>query len=141
MPEEPDPKLLFVATSGKRPGTLIHVDIKQLPGLSGVGHRNHPATVVKAPPEVRLREGNMFAFDDANPPGLRRGASQTAEAKQTVGFLARAVGMVLLNRGSPAPVLSDNGPSYRSDDWRKACRGLDLETHLAPSPYTPQTNR
>jgi transposase InsO family protein len=36
-------------------------------------------------------------------------------------------------------VLSDNGPAYRSGDWRKACRALDLKP-IRTKPYTPRTN-
>jgi hypothetical protein len=36
-------------------------------------------------------------------------------------------------------VLSDNGSSYRSGDWRKACQGLALKP-IRTKPYTPQTN-
>ncbi len=32
-----------------------------------------------------------------------------------------------------------NVPSYRSGDWRKACRALDLKP-IRTKPYTPQTN-
>ena len=35
---------------------------------------------------------------------------------------------------------SDNGPAYRSGDWRKACRTFDLKP-IRTKPYTPQTNR
>jgi hypothetical protein len=57
----------------------------------------------------------------------------------TVGFLARAVGWFSEQGITSRRVLSDNGPSYRSGDWRKACRALDLKP-IRTKPYTPQTN-
>jgi hypothetical protein len=57
----------------------------------------------------------------------------------TVGFLAHAVGWFSEQGITCRRVLSDNGPSYRSGDWRKACRALDLKP-IRTKPYTPQTN-
>ncbi len=57
----------------------------------------------------------------------------------TVGFLARAVGWFSEQGITCRRILSDNGPAYRSGDWRKACRVLDLRP-IRTKPYTPQTN-
>ena len=57
----------------------------------------------------------------------------------TVGFLARAVGWFSEQGITCRRILSDNGPAYRSGDWRKACQALDLKP-IRTKPYTPQTN-
>ncbi|MEB3202407.1 MAG: DDE-type integrase/transposase/recombinase, partial [Synechococcus sp.] len=57
----------------------------------------------------------------------------------TVGFLARAVGWFSEQGITCRRVLSDNGSSYRSGEWRKACSAMDLK-HSRTKPYTPRTN-
>ncbi|WP_369699352.1 integrase core domain-containing protein [Cyanobium sp. PCC 7001] len=36
-------------------------------------------------------------------------------------------------------ILSDNGSAYRSGEWRKACKALNLRP-IRTKPYTPTTN-
>ena len=57
----------------------------------------------------------------------------------TVDFLARAVGWFSQQGNTCSRILSDNGSAYRSGDWRKACRALDLKP-IRTKPYTPRTN-
>jgi transposase InsO family protein len=57
----------------------------------------------------------------------------------TVGFLARAVGWFSEQGITCRRVLSDNGSSYRSGEWRKVCSVLDLKP-IRTTPYTPRTN-
>lgn len=57
----------------------------------------------------------------------------------TVGFLARAVGWFSQEGITCRRILSDNGSAYRSGDWRKACRALDLKP-IRTKPHTPRTN-
>ena len=54
-------------------------------------------------------------------------------------FLARAVGWFSEQGIICQRILSDNGSAYRSGEWRKACRVLDLKT-IRARPYTPRTN-
>lgn len=57
----------------------------------------------------------------------------------TAGFRARAVGWFSEQGIICRRVPSDNGPAYRSSDWRKVCRALDLKP-IRTKPYTPRTN-
>jgi transposase len=57
----------------------------------------------------------------------------------TVGFLARAVGWFNEQGITCRRILSDNGSAYRSGEWRKACKALDLNP-IRTKPYTPRTN-
>ena len=57
----------------------------------------------------------------------------------TVGFLARALGWFSEQGISCRRVLSDNGSSYRSGEWRKACCALNIKP-IRTRHYTPQTN-
>jgi transposase InsO family protein len=54
----------------------------------------------------------------------------------TVGFLTRAVGWFSEKGITCRRVLSENGSSYRSVEWRKACSALDLKP-IRTRPYTP----
>jgi transposase InsO family protein len=56
-----------------------------------------------------------------------------------VGFLAREVGWFCDQGITCRRILSDNGSAYRSSEWRKACRALDLKL-FRTGPYTPCTN-
>jgi transposase InsO family protein len=132
----------------KRPGELIHVDVKKLGriGPNKAGHRvtgrrlsNRGRT--DAAGKVRRSVGWEFVHvcvDDATRLayvevlGDEKGAT-------AAGFLRRAVvwfeGMgVTVER-----VLSDNGACYRSRVHAEACRELSLR-HLFTRPYRPRTN-
>lgn len=62
------------------------------------------------------------------------------EQKATsVGFLARAAGWFSEQGITCRRVLSDNGSSDRSGEWRKPCSALDLKP-IRTKPYTPSTN-
>jgi hypothetical protein len=57
---------------------------------------------------------------------------------EKVGFLSRAVGC-FSEQGITCRRDSDNGSSYCSGEWRKACCALDLKP-ICTRPYTPITN-
>ena len=57
----------------------------------------------------------------------------------TVGFLARALGWFPEQGITCRRILSDNSPSYRSGDRRKACHALALKP-IRTKLYSPQTN-
>ena len=57
----------------------------------------------------------------------------------TVGFLVRAVGWFSEQGITCRRVLLENGSSYRSGEWRKACSALDLKL-IRIKPYTPRAN-
>lgn len=62
------------------------------------------------------------------------------EQKATsIGFLTRAVGWFNEQGITWRRVLSDNGSSYRSGEWRKSRSALDLSPIRTKS-YTPRTN-
>nr|WP_255441369.1 MULTISPECIES: integrase core domain-containing protein [unclassified Synechococcus] len=53
--------------------------------------------------------------------------------------MARAVGWFSDQGITHKRILSDNGSAYRSGEWRKACKALDLKP-IRIRPYTPRTN-
>jgi transposase InsO family protein len=121
----------------ERPGDMIHVDTKQLARFERVGHR---ITGDRRQGSSRGAgyEKVHVAIDDAT--RLAYVEVLADEQRATiVGFLARAVGWFSEQGITCRRVLSDNGPSYRSGDWRKACQALALKP-IRTKPYTPQTN-
>jgi transposase InsO family protein len=131
----------------KRPGELIHVDVKKLGRISGgAGHRVTGAKHFQArrhDREGRERRTVGWEFvhvcvDDATRLayvevlGDERGVT-------AAGFLRRAVDWFSQMGIAVERVMSDNGSCYRSRIHTQACRELSLR-HLRTRPYWPQTN-
>jgi len=119
------------------PGEMIHVDTKQLARFERVGHRltgdgRQGSTRGAGYEKVHV------AIDDATRLAYVEVLADEQKAT-TVGFLARAVGWFSEQGITCRRVLSDNGSSYRSGEWRKACQALALKP-IRTRPYTPQTN-
>jgi transposase InsO family protein len=132
----------------KRPGELIHVDVKKLGriGPNGAGHRvtgrrhSNRGRTDKAG-HVRRRVGWEFVHvcvDDATRLAYVEVLADERGAT-AAGFLRRAVswfeGMGITVRR----VLSDNGACYRSRLHARACAELGMR-HLFTRPYRPRTN-
>jgi transposase len=131
----------------KRPGELIHVDIKKLGriGRRGAGHRvlgtGHRQSQEKTGPKRLGATGWEFVHvcvDDATRLayvevlGDEKGAT-------AAGFLRRAVSWFKGMGITVERVLSDNGACYRSGAHAEACRELGMR-HLRTRPYRPRTN-
>jgi transposase InsO family protein len=131
----------------KRPGELIHVDVKKLGRIrGGAGHRitgRRHYTPTRTDAEGVRRETTGWEFchvcvDDAT--RLAYAEVLADEKGQTAaGFLKRAVAWFASMGIRVERVLSDNGPCYRSAVHATACRELGLR-HLRTRPYRPRTN-
>jgi transposase InsO family protein len=132
----------------KRPGELIHVDVKKLGriGPNKAGHRvtgrrlsNRGRT--DAAGKVRRSVGWEFVHvcvDDAT--RLAYVEVLPDEKGQTAaGFLRRAVAWLASMGVTVERVLSDNGACYRSRAHAEACAELSMR-HLFTRPYRPRTN-
>ena len=130
----------------KRPGELIHVDVKKLGRISakGAGHRvtGHRKSQFKRGGDhgrgVTGWEFVHVCVDDATRLAYVEVLADEKGAT-AAGFLRRAVswfkGMgVIVER-----VLSDNGSCYRSALHAQACSELGMR-HLFTRPYRPRTN-
>jgi transposase InsO family protein len=130
----------------KRPGELIHVDIKKLGRIRNAGHRVTGTRRERAP---RRQEGSRrvgtvgwefvhVCVDDATRLayvevlGDEKGAT-------AAGFLRRAVAWFGGMGITVERVLSDNGSCYLSRVHAEACRELGMR-HLRTRPYRPRTN-
>jgi transposase InsO family protein len=121
----------------KRPGELIHVDVKKLVRISrGAGHRVTGRRTHQA-------KGAGWEFvhvcvDDATRLAYVEVLSNERGATAT-GFLRRAVSWLASMGVAVEAVMSDNGPCYRSRVHADACRELGIR-HLRTRPYRPRTN-
>jgi transposase InsO family protein len=132
----------------KRPGELIHVDIKKLgrilvPGHRVTGNRRQHARRTRVGNQGRLLGTAGWEFvhvcvDDATRLAYvevlpdEKGATAAA-------FLRRAVRWFKGMGVTVERVLSDNGSCYRSAVHAEACRELGMR-HLFTRPYRPRTN-
>jgi transposase InsO family protein len=131
----------------RRPGELIHVDVKKLGRILRPGHR-----VTGRRGQRRSRLGNPggreiglagwefvhVAIDDHS--RLAYAEVLADERGETaVGFLGRALGFFASHGISVERVMTDNGSPYVSKVHALACRELGLR-HLRTRPYRPRTN-
>jgi transposase InsO family protein len=129
----------------RRPGELVHVDVKKLGRIKGAGHRM--VGTRKSQHKVRRHNRRVGALgwefvyvcvDDATRLahvevlGDERGPTAAA-------FLRRAVQWFAANGIRVERVMSDNGACYRSTVHAAACRELGIR-HLFTQPYRPRTN-
>ena len=132
----------------RRPGELVHVDVKKLGRIQLPGHRVTGNRTVRA---RRTRVGNHgrsrgtagwefvhVAVDDATRLAYAEVLADE-RAKTAVGFLRRALAFYRRHGVSVERVMTDNGSAYRSTLHALACRTLGLR-HLRTRAYRPQTN-
>jgi len=119
----------------KRPGELIHIDIKKLGrfGVAGkrvIGNRNASAGYGWERCHVCVDDATRLAYVEVLPD--ERG--ETAAA-----FLRRAVAWFAERGVKVERVMTDNGSAYRSVVHAQTCRDLGIR-HLRTRPYRPRTN-
>jgi transposase InsO family protein len=127
-----------------RPGELLHVDVKKLGRVAGIGHRISGDRASQRGRYQRRLQGKLgweyvhVAIDDYS--RLAYAEVLTDERASTAaGFLERAVAFYRRHGIVVERVLSDNGSCYRSLIHALACRRLGIR-HLRTRPYRPQTN-
>jgi transposase InsO family protein len=126
----------------EHPGELIHIDIKKLGRIDGIGHR---ITGDRSRQSNRRSRGQGLGWefvhvciDDASRVAFVQ--VMPDEKKQSaVPFLKAAVAYYASLGVSVARVMTDNGSCYKSFDFRDACRELGLR-HIRTKAYRPQTN-
>jgi transposase InsO family protein len=129
----------------KRPGELIHVDVKKLGRISrrGAGHRvtGNRRGREKAGPKRRGVTGWEFVHvcvDDATRLAYVE-VLPDEKGATAAGFLRRAARWFAGMGIAVERVLSDNGACYRSRAHAEACSELGMR-HLFTRPYRPRTN-
>jgi transposase InsO family protein len=120
----------------RRPGDLLHLDIKKLGRIVRVGHRIHGNRSIRTEGagwefvHVCIDDRSRLAYVEVLP-DERQGT--------TTGYLERAVAFYRRLDIRVRAVMTDNGPAYLSHLFAFACRTLRLR-HLRTRPYRPRTN-
>jgi transposase InsO family protein len=133
----------------KRPGELIHIDVKKLGRIEGGagkrwrdGHKRHYNPRRRDAAGVDRQtvgwEYVHVCVDDATRLAYVEVLADE-KAKTAIGFLGRAVRFFRRHGIRVERVLTDNGSAYRSTIHALACRILGIR-HLRTRPYRPQTN-
>lgn len=119
-----------------RPGDLLHLDIKGMTQFGEValrgdgrlrGKRSHPGFLAL---HVAVDDHSRMAFTQMLP---------DQKADTTIAFLNSAVAYFAMHGIGVKALLTDNGSSYRSQQFRMACQKMQIR-HQRTKPYTPRTN-
>jgi transposase InsO family protein len=133
-----EPKPDVVRYERAAPGEMIHLDIKKLGKINGVGHRFAPRG-----PGMHGNKGHGWDFlhvcvDDAS--RLAYTEILPSERKEdTTAFLERALAWLGRHGIAVERVMTDNGSAYRSGLFRQALARAQAR-HVRTRPYTPRTN-
>jgi len=117
-------------------GDLLHVDIKPLMRIAGVGHRIHGDRR-----QMRRGIGREYvhvAVDDHS----RVAYAEVLDAQDrdaSAAFITRALAWFAARGVTIRRVMTDNGSAYRSDVFRAVLVHAGVR-HLRTRPYTPRTN-
>ena len=118
------------------PGDLLHLDIKTLGRIDGVGHRIHGDRQRRRRGigweyvHVAIDDHSRIAYVEVLPDQL---------ASTCAAFLQRTVAWFAARGIAVRRVMTDNGNGYVSGRFRAMCAELRLR-HLRTRPYTPRTN-
>jgi transposase InsO family protein len=133
-----DPKPPVVRYERERPGELIHIDIKKLGRIDGIGHRITGDRRGQSNKRGTGWEHLHVAIDDHS----RLAYTELLPDEKTesaLGFLARALAWYERHGVGVEGVMTDNGSAYRSHAFRDALAAKAI-THKRTRPYTPRTN-
>jgi hypothetical protein len=119
----------------RHPGELLHVDVKKLGVISGVGHRVSGKRQSQTANRRARRRGAPKAgeyvhvcVDDATRLAYVEVLADE-KGSTAVGFLRRAIAFYTNHGITVQAVMSDNGACYRSTIHAFACRALGIR-HL-----------
>jgi transposase InsO family protein len=137
--EPPQPVVRYERESA---GDLIHLDIKKLGRIDGVGHRITGDRRGQSNPRGR-RKGLGWEFvhvciDDASRVAFSQ-VMPDEKKESAVAFLKAAIAYYLSLGVTVTRVMTDNGSCYRSRAFGALCRQHRLR-HIRTKPYTPKTN-
>jgi transposase InsO family protein len=133
-----EPKPPVIRYERERPGELIHIDIKTLGRIEGIGHRITGQHALHHRARGIGYEHLHVAIDDASRlayvellPSLGR--------EDATGFLNRALDWYARLGARVERVMTDNGSAYRSKLFASALQQAQAR-HIRTRPYTPRTN-
>jgi transposase InsO family protein len=119
-----------------QPGELVHLDVKPLARIAGIGHRIHGDRRARVA-GIGWEYAHVAVDDHSRAAYVEVLSDQTGDA--TAGFLTRTVAWFAQRGVRIVRVLTDNGGNYRS--WRFAAVAARHTVRLKRTrPYRPQTN-
>lgn len=131
-----EPPRPIVRYEHRRPGSLIHLDIKKLGRIQRVGHRIHGDRRTRGRGSgwehvhVAIDDCTRLAYAEVLP-------DETGPT--TAGFIARMLAWFRLHGIRVRRLLTDNGPCYHSAPCQAVVTSVRLR-HRFTRPYRPQTN-
>jgi transposase InsO family protein len=133
-----EPRPPVVRYERSRPGEMIHLDVKKLGKIDGVGHRFLPRG-----PGMHANKGHGWDFlhvcvDDASRLAYTEILPSEGQHDSTA-FLQRALDWLGRHGVTVERVMTDNGSAYRSKLFASALKQAGLR-HVRTRPYTPRTN-
>jgi transposase InsO family protein len=133
-----EPKPPVIRYERAAPGELIHIDIKSLGKIEGVGHRitgvyeRHHRTrgIGFEHLHVAIDDASRLAYTEILP---------SLGQEDATAFLQRALAWYQRLGVTVERVMTDNGSAYRSKLFAKALQQAGVR-HIRTRPYTPRTN-
>ena len=120
------------------PGGMIHIDMKKLGRIEGIGHRITGSRTGKSKTRGIGWEVLHVAIDDASRLAYTEVLSD--EKKETAcAFTARAIDWFARHGVTTQRLMSDNGSAYKSHLFAALLRERSVK-HVRTRPYTPRTN-
>jgi transposase InsO family protein len=130
----------------RRPGEMIHVDVKKLGRILKPGHRvtgkRINARNTYTPDGRRIGDAGWESVHVCVDDHSRLAYAEVLtdeKALTAAGFLRRAVAFFASHGIKVERVMTDNGSPYRSQLHADVCRELGLR-HMRTRPYRPRTN-
>jgi transposase InsO family protein len=133
-----DPRPAVIRYEREHPGELIHLDIKKLGRIDGIGHRITGDRTGQSSKRGTGWEYLHVAIDDAS--RLAFTALLPDERKESATrFLADALAWFRAHGVQVQRVMTDNGSAYKSRVFAQALAAHGI-SHKRTRPYTPKTN-
>lgn len=129
------PKETIQRYEKKAPGDMIHIDIKKLVKIDGVGHRIHGD---RKKGKGKGYEYLHIAIDDYSRVAYAEILPDETR-KSCIKFLISALRFFRKHKIRVWRLMTDNGTSFKSYRYIKALRMLKIK-HKRTRPYTPKTN-
>ena len=128
----------------RRPGELLHIDVKKLGRMTRAGWRPWGSHAARSRTRgYHSRQGLGWEFvhvcvDDATRLGHAE-VLPNERAATAIAFLRRCLAFYRARGVRVERVMTDNGSAYVSAVFALACRGLGIK-HCRTRPYRPRTN-
>jgi transposase InsO family protein len=130
-----DPAPPVIRYERDTPGELLHIDVKKLGRIDGIGHR---ITGIRGRRKGAGWEFVYVCVDDHSRASYVE-MLEDERKQNAAGFLERAVQWFRAHGVVAQSVMTDNAWIFKSRPFRSVCQQHGLR-HLRIRPYTPRTN-